>query len=105
MNDAALREQVAAFAAMTEEILQLAEQGDWDALSVSADRRDAILDQIIEEAGRELLSRLPDLRDTFVALLDKNTRIDTLVSSRQSELALELVPVRQQRLLKQMYRP
>lgn len=105
MNDAALREQVAAFAAMTEEILQLAEQGDWDALSVSTDRRDAILDQIIEEAGRELLSRLPDLRDTFVALLDKNTRIDTLVSSRQSELALELVPVRQQRLLKQMYRP
>jgi len=105
MTENTLRERVAAFASLTDEILQLARSGDWMALVRETDRRDQVLDELIALAGSRLLDQLPDLKPVLVDLLEKNRLIDTLVAERQRELAVELVPARQERRLKNMYRP
>ncbi|GGY29648.1 flagellar protein FliT [Paludibacterium paludis] len=104
MTDLELRELATRFAALTDALLAQAEAGGWDALSPLVDERDEALDRLIAEAGDRLLDRLPDLRPVFMALLDKNQRIDALVGRRQETLAVELAPARQQRRLNDMYR-
>lgn len=104
MEPDTLRSTALRFASYTDAMLLAAEQGQWDAFFQVFDERERQMALLMQEAGDSLLVRMPDLRATIEAALQKNLRIDELMRARRDELGEELASVQHQRRLRMTYR-